>query len=44
MDTDTKRMRGTKPYVFTNMRKREGVDVIAAFIEKAGGLSRKNVA
>ncbi len=38
METDTKRMRGLKPYVFTNMKQRHGVQEIAAFIEKAGGL------
>jgi len=38
MEADTKRMRGTKPYVFTNMRAREGADKIAAFIEKFAGL------
>ena len=41
MDADAKRMRGAKPFVFTNMKVRKGLDVIAAFIEKAGGLTRK---
>lgn len=39
MDSDTKRMRGDRPYVFTNMKSREGVDVIVSFIEKHGGLA-----
>ncbi len=39
MDSDTKRMRGERPYVFTNMKAGEGVDVIARFIEERGGLS-----
>ena len=38
MESDTKRMRGARPYVFTNMRSGVGLDVIAAFIEKSGGL------
>ncbi len=39
MDSDTKRMRGTRPYVFANVRAGTGIAEIAAFIEKAGGLS-----
>ncbi|MFN3890811.1 MAG: urease accessory protein UreG [Beijerinckiaceae bacterium] len=38
MESDTKRMRGTRPYVFSNMRSGVGLDAIAAFIEKSGGL------
>ena len=39
MESDTKRMRGEKPYVFTNIRAGTGVDDIARFIERMGGLS-----
>jgi urease accessory protein len=39
MESDTKRMRGTRPYVFANISAGKGVAEIAAFIEKAGGLS-----
>ena len=39
MDSDTKRMRGDRPYVFTNMKTREGLETIAAFIVSAGGLA-----
>ena len=39
METDTKRMRGARPYVFANMKTREGVPAIVSFIEKRGGLS-----
>ena len=39
MEEDTKRMRGGRPYVFTNIRGGVGTDVVAAFIERAGGLS-----
>jgi urease accessory protein len=38
METDTLRMRRGKPFVFSNMRTGEGVDVVARFIEEAGGL------
>jgi urease accessory protein len=39
MEEDTKRMRGQRPYVFSNVRDGVGVDAIAKFIEQAGGLS-----
>jgi urease accessory protein len=39
MEEDTKRMRGQRPYVFSNIRDGIGVDAIAQFIERAGGLS-----
>ena len=39
MDRDTRRMRGEKPFVFTNIRTGDGVDTITRFIEKAGGLA-----
>jgi urease accessory protein len=38
MEADTKRQRGTRPFVFANMKAREGLDTIAAFIERRGGL------
>lgn len=38
MERDTQRMRGERPYVFTNIRGGTGVDVVADFILKAGGL------
>jgi urease accessory protein len=38
MEADTQRMRGTRPYVFTNIRAGTGVDSVAVFIEQAGGL------
>jgi urease accessory protein len=40
MEADTKRMRGARPYVFSNMRTGVGLDVIASFIEKSGGLAK----
>jgi urease accessory protein len=39
MEEDTKRMRGQRPYVFSNIRGGVGVDAIAQFIERAGGLA-----
>jgi urease accessory protein len=39
MEEDTRRMRGQRPYVFSNIRDGVGVDAIATFIERAGGLS-----
>jgi urease accessory protein len=39
MDADAKRMRAAKPFVFTNMKTRQGVADIAAFIVKTGGLA-----
>ncbi|MDP2354887.1 MAG: urease accessory protein UreG [Beijerinckiaceae bacterium] len=38
MESDTKRMRGARPYVFSNMRTGVGLDTIVAFIQKSGGL------
>ena len=39
MESDTKRMRASRPFVFSNMRTGVGLDVIAAFIQKSGGLN-----
>lgn len=39
MEADTQRMRGARPYVFTNLKTGVGVDVVTAFVEKAGGLA-----
>jgi urease accessory protein len=41
MEHDAKLMRKDKPFVFTNVRDGTGVDVVADFIEKAGGLKRR---
>jgi urease accessory protein len=38
MDADTRRMRGLRPYGFTNMKSGTGVDVVAKFIVEKGGL------
>jgi urease accessory protein len=39
MERDTRRMRGARPFAFTNLRAGAGVDEIAAFIETKGGLA-----
>lgn len=39
MESDTQRVRSGKPYVFTNIRAGSGVDDIARFIERMGGLA-----
>jgi urease accessory protein len=38
MERDAKRMRGTRPFVFSNLRTGQGLDTIARFIEERGGL------
>ena len=38
MARDTERMRGTRPWVFTNLRTGTGVEEIVAFIARQGGL------
>jgi urease accessory protein len=38
MERDARRMRGERPFAFTNIRAGEGVAEVAAFIERAGGL------
>jgi urease accessory protein len=38
MDGDTRRMRGERPFVFTNLKAGDGVDTIVDFIVTAGGL------
>ena len=38
MDRDARRMRGERPFVFTNLKTGTGLDAVAAFIVRAGGL------
>ncbi len=40
MEADTKRMRGTRPYVFTNLKTGDGAAFVADFIVRAGGLAK----
>ena len=39
MDRDARKMRGGRPFVFTNMRSREGLDTVVDFITRTGGLA-----
>ncbi len=38
MDRDARKMRGVRPFVFSNLKQDEGVAEIAAFIQRQGGL------
>jgi urease accessory protein len=38
MARDARRMRGARPFVFSNLRSGQGVEEIARFIERTGGL------
>jgi urease accessory protein len=40
MDRDSRKMRGAKPFVFTNMKTGQGLDAVIALIEERGGLAR----
>jgi len=40
MDRDAKKMRGERPFLFTNLKEGKGVSEVASFIERAGGLGR----
>jgi len=42
MEADALRMRGERPFVFTNLKVGKGVEQIAAFIIDNGGLPRRN--
>jgi urease accessory protein len=39
MDRDARKMRGERPFIFTNIRSGEGVEAAARFVEDAGGLA-----
>lgn len=39
MERDSKRMRGERPFVFTNIRGGVGVDAVVRFVETRGGLA-----
>ena len=41
MEADTLRMRGKRPFVFSNLKSGEGVKPIANFIIEKGGLAKK---
>jgi urease accessory protein len=39
MAEDTRRMRGARPFVMTNLKTRSGLDEVVAFIERRGLLA-----
>ena len=41
MDHDAKRMRGERPFVFTNLKTGQGLDAVTKFVEREGLLRRK---
>src|SRR6201990_3096726 len=43
MDRDARKMRGERPFVFTNIRAREGLPQIGQFIVKTGGLPERSL-
>jgi urease accessory protein len=43
MDRDAKKMRGKRPFIFTNLKENRGVSEIAAFILESGGLAAEGV-
>jgi urease accessory protein len=42
MDRDARRMRGERPFIFTNIRAGQGVADIARFLAENGGLERRD--
>ena len=40
MDRDAKRMRGDRPFVFSNLKTNKGLDQIVEFIERQGMVRR----
>ena len=44
MDRDSRRMRGTRPFIFTNLKENKGVAEIAEFILAQGGIAPRRAA
>jgi len=44
MERDAKRMRGERPFVFTNLKTRAGLEVVVRFIEERGMLKKPQAA
>ena len=44
METDSRRMRGDKPFVFTQLKSCEGLDVVIDFLEREGMLQAARIA
>jgi urease accessory protein len=43
MDRDARRMRGERPFVFTNLKTGQGLDTVVSFIETQGCLEKVSV-
>jgi urease accessory protein len=43
MERDARKMRGMRPFIFTNLKKHHGVRQIAQFIMEAGGLPERDL-
>ena len=41
MESDTKRMRGERPFVFSNLREGKGLDTIINFVQREGMLEKQ---
>jgi urease accessory protein len=41
MDRDAKKMRGERPFVFTNLKTGQGLDTVVSFVRERGGLDVK---
>jgi urease accessory protein len=44
MDRDARKMRGQRPFMFTNLKENQGVAEIASFILRSGGLTARRAA
>jgi urease accessory protein len=44
MERDAKRMRGERPFVFTNLKSRDGLETVVRFIEERGMLKKPQAA
>jgi urease accessory protein len=40
MEADTLRMRVRRPFIFTNLKSGEGVDLVSSFVVERGGLAK----
>ena len=41
MDRDARKMRGERPFIFSNLKVNDGVDRISRFVVDAGGLEAR---
>ena len=44
MDRDARRMRGARPFLFSNLKENKGVADVVAFIVRQGGLPERRTA